>query len=102
MLWEQVVAVVVVNKKSIHIKLDDRTHLLLKDKLSGLNLSMQEVVEYLSQLIINDNDKLNELLNNYIIQKVEHKIKLSNKDKILKTSDIFAYIAQHSPLNREK
>ena len=89
-------------KKSIHIKLDDRTHLLLRNKLSLLNLSMQEVVEYLSQLIINDNDELNELLNKYVIQKVEHKIKLSNKDKILKNSDIFTYIAQHSPLNREK
>ena len=90
------------HKKSVHIKLNDTTHSLLKDKLSLLNLSMQEVIEYLSQLIINDSVELNELLNKYIIQKVDHKIKLSNKQQTIKNSDIFAYIAHYSPLNREK
>jgi len=91
----------VVHKKSVHVKLNDRTHLLLKNKLLILNLSMQEVVEHLSQLIINNNDVLNELLNKYIIQKVDHKIK-SNKQYSIKNIDIFTYLTQNSPLNREK
>lgn len=62
---------------------------------------MQEVVEHLSQLIINNNDVLNELLNKYIIQKVDHKIK-SNKQYSIKNIDIFTYLTQNSPLNREK
>lgn len=90
-----------VDKKSIHLKLNSKTHLLLKEKLSTLNLSMQEVIEHLSQLIIDNDVQLDSLLNKYVIQKVEDKIKI-NKEQILKNSDIFAYIAYHSPLNREK
>lgn len=90
----------VVDKKSIHLKLNSRTHLLLKDKLSNLQLSMQEVMEHLSQLIVDNNPELSDILNNYIIQKVEDKIKLENKDNLIKNSEIFAYIAYHSPLNK--
>lgn len=91
-----------VDKKSIHLKLNSKTHLLLKDKLSNLQLSMQEVMEHLSQLIVDNNPELSNILNNYIIQKVEDKIKLENKDNLIKNSEIFAYIAHHSPLNKEK
>jgi len=99
LVLDRVVEVAVVDKKSIHLKLNSKTHLLLKNKLQNLNLSMQEVMEHLSQLIVNS--ELDDLLNKYVIQKVDDKIKLGNKEQLL-NSDIFTYIAYNSPLNREK
>lgn len=84
-------------RKHLHIKLFTKTKNELKIIAYRMNLSLQEIFEFLAKAIINEDPHIIKLLNQYKIDKENQAIKLSESD----ADELFEALDKNNPLRDE-